>query len=249
MPDNEAFLSVGDLRVEYRGGVPGVAGVSLDLQAGGMAAVVGPNGAGKTSLLRAISGRPPGADWKVASGRITFGGDRIDRLPAYRLVRKGVVMVPERDKVFPDLTVKEHLNMGRDSSSRGSRGSRGSRTARIDRAVELFPVLERLLRQRAGHLSGGERQMVAIAVAMGSKPRLLLIDEMSQGLSAAVLPPLVDAVRRVHDEGMTVLAVEQNARLALELTPDVYVMGLGCFVTSGPVYDAVQELRNGMRMR
>jgi branched-chain amino acid transport system ATP-binding protein len=243
MPDNEAFLSVCDLRVEYRGGVPGVAEVSLDLQAGGMAAVVGPNGAGKTSLLRAISGRLPGADWKVASGRITLGGDRIDRMPTYRLVRKGVVMVPERDKVFPDLTVKEHLNMGRDSSSRGSR------TARIDRAVKLFPVLERLLRQRAGYLSGGERQMVAIAVAMCSQPRLLLIDEMSQGLSAAVLPPLVDAVRRVHDEGMTVLVVEQNARLALELTSNVYVMGLGRFVTSGPVYDAVQELRNGMRMR
>jgi branched-chain amino acid transport system ATP-binding protein len=243
MPDHEAFLSVRDLRVEYRGGVPGVAGVSLDLQAGGMTAVVGPNGAGKTSLLRAISGRLPGADWKVASGQITLGGDRIDRMPTYRLVRKGVVMVPERDKVFPDLTVKEHLNMGRDSSSRGSR------TTRIDRAIELFPVLERLLRQRAGHLSGGERQMVAIAVAMCSQPRLLLIDEMSQGLSAAVLPPLVDAVRRVHDEGMTVLAVEQNARLALELTSNVYVMGLGSFVTSGAVYDAVQELRNGMRMR
>jgi branched-chain amino acid transport system ATP-binding protein len=239
--DDEPYLAIRDLRLEYRGGVPGVAGVSLDLPSGGMAAVVGPNGAGKTSLLRSIAGRSPGADWKVTAGRITIAGDRIDRMPSYRLVRKGVVMVPERDKVFSDLTVKEHLNLPRDSEALRSK------SARVEYSIALFPVLERLLGRRAGYLSGGERQMLAIAVAMCSQPRVLLIDEMSQGLSAAVLPPLIEAVKQVHEEGMTILAVEQNARLALALTSNVYVMGIGQFVTAGAVYDAVEELRQGMR--
>jgi branched-chain amino acid transport system ATP-binding protein len=199
-------------------------GVSLEVEDGGMVALLGANGAGKTTTLRAICNMGV-----TTRGEIRFAGQRIDGLATERIVRLGVAHVPEGRGTFHSLSVEENLRLGaylrRDASVARD-------TARL---FEYFPVLRDRIRQQAGTLSGGEQQMLAIARALMSRPRLLLLDEPSFGLAPIIVQDIFRILRVINrEERMTVLLVEQNARLALDLVGQVVLLETGCVVASGP---------------
>jgi branched-chain amino acid transport system ATP-binding protein len=196
--------------------------VSLDVAAGEIVTLLGANGAGKSTALRAISGlvRP-------ARGRILFEGRDISRLAADEIVAAGVGHVPEGREIFPAFTVEENLLVG------GHRVARAALASRLDAAFALFPVLTERRRQRAGTLSGGEQQMLAIARALMSGPRLLLLDEPSLGLAPLLAREIFGVIGRINDSGVTVLLVEQNARRALRLARRGYVLETGRIVAAG----------------
>lgn len=224
------LLVVEDLRVSY-GAVEALRSVSLELRPGHPIAVVGPNGAGKTSLLRALSGlvRPVG-------GSASLGGRRITGRPAYRVARDGFVHVPEGRGIIAPLTVHENLLMGAYSVDSGRAQSR------LEEMFELFPVLRERIGQRAGLLSGGEQQMLAIARGLMSEPRVLAIDEPSMGLAPVIVDDVVDGLERAVSGGVALLLVEQNVRLALDLAETVYVLVNGQIVLSGSAADMPEDL-------
>jgi len=215
-------LSVGDLHVSY-GRVPALKGVSLEVNAGEIVGLVGPNGAGKTTMLSAIFGlvRP-------ASGTIALDGVSLIGRPPEKIVRLGMALVPEGRHIFKTLTVGENLGMGATARKKGSDVRRD--TARL---LERFPVLERYYDSPAGRLSGGEQQQLAIARALLSQPRLLLLDEPSLGLAPIVIDLVFDALAELRDEGVTVLLVEQNAARTIELADRTYVLSTGQVALSG----------------
>jgi branched-chain amino acid transport system ATP-binding protein len=190
---------------------------------GELVALVGSNGAGKTTTLRALSGllRP-------RRGVVELQGERIDGLPSWEIVKRGIAHVPEGRQLFPTMTVEENLDMGA-----RSRESRLRRPATRDRVFALFPRLAERRRQLAGTLSGGEQQMCAIGRALMSLPRVLLLDEPSLGLSPVMVALIFDNLKRINAEGTTILLVEQNVRTALELCHRAYVLENGRVVLSG----------------
>jgi branched-chain amino acid transport system ATP-binding protein len=210
------LLEVRGLRVAY-GGITAVKGIDFEVRERELVTLVGSNGAGKTTTLKALCGlvRP-------AAGEIRYDGRQVTGEPAHRLVRAGMALVPEGRGVFGRLTVAENLDMGA-----YGRLDRHAIPADRDRAYALFPRLAERRRQLAGTLSGGEQQMLAIARALMSRPKLLLLDEPSMGLAPLMVQRIFETIRTVAAEGVTLLLVEQNAKLALELCHRGYVMESG----------------------
>jgi branched-chain amino acid transport system ATP-binding protein len=191
--------------------------VSLSVAAGEAVAVVGPNGAGKTTLLRVVSGLIP-----PRSGRIVFEGQELGGRPAYEVVAHGIAHVPEGRRLFPQLTVLENLKMGAYLPA-----ARAHYRESLERVYTLFPVLAERQTQRAGSLSGGEQQMLAVGRALMSRPKLILLDEPSMGLAPVMVLRLFDLIRRVREEGYTILVVEQNVRQVLKLVDRAYLLEVG----------------------
>ncbi|MGH8745654.1 MAG: ABC transporter ATP-binding protein [Burkholderiales bacterium] len=210
-----SLLEVKGLTVHY-GGIRAVKGVDIHVDDGELVCLIGANGAGKTSTLKAICGLLPSH-----TGSVHYAGDEISGLPVYELPRRGLVLVPEGRGVFPQLTVAENLAMG--AYARGN-----ADVARdFERMHELFPRLAERRAQTAGTLSGGEQQMLAIGRALMSRPRLLLLDEPSMGLAPLMVAKILEIVREIARQGVTILLVEQNAKLALEIAGRGYVMESG----------------------
>jgi len=213
---NAAGLVVDDLVAGYEPGVPIVRGATLEARAGEIFALLGPNGSGKSTLLRAVVGLVG-----VESGRVRLGGDDITGWPTHRLARAGVGYVPQTDNVFTRLTIDEHLALAVAALDRPQR------RARIASVYELFPDLADRRRLPAGHLSGGQRQMLALARALVPAPRVLLLDEPSAGLAPALVDAVLDRLRRARALGVTIVLVEQNTRVALA------VADRGCVLVEG----------------
>jgi branched-chain amino acid transport system ATP-binding protein len=205
-------------------------GVSLQVAAGEAVAVVGPNGAGKTTLMRVVSGLVP-----PRSGALAFAGESLAGRPAHEIVGRGIAHVPEGRRIFPLLSVLDNLKMGAylPAARREFRGS-------LERVFGLFPVLAERRGQRAGSLSGGEQQMLAIGRALMSRPRLILLDEPSMGLAPVMVLRLFDLIRRVREEGYTILVVEQNVRQVLKLVDRAYLLEVGRIRMEGRA-DALSE--------
>jgi branched-chain amino acid transport system ATP-binding protein len=222
------LLRVRDLHVSYAGALRALRGVSVDVPRGGVVAVLGANGAGKSTLLRAISGTLGFARGSIDAGSVEFDGRRLDRMDPAAVVRAGVVQVPEGRQVFEDLTVEENLRAGGLTTPRGPRGP-----AR-ERVYDLFPLLRERAGQRAGLLSGGEQQMLAIGRALMAAPRLLLLDEPSLGLAPLMVERIAEVIAEIHRRGTAVVLVEQNAAMALDLADVAYVLEVGRVSLHGP---------------
>jgi branched-chain amino acid transport system ATP-binding protein len=205
--------------------------VSLRVAIGEAVAVVGPNGAGKTTLLRAISGLIA-----PRTGRIVFEGAELAGRPAYDIVAHGIAHVPEGRRLFPQLTVAENLKMG--AFLRSARSHFGES---LERVYTLFPALAERQGQRAGSLSGGEQQMLAVGRALMSRPKLILFDEPSMGLAPVMVLRLFDLIRRVREEGYTILVVEQNVRQVLKLVDRAYLLEVGRIKTEGRAADLAEQ--------
>jgi branched-chain amino acid transport system ATP-binding protein len=217
-----ALLELGDVVASY-GDIKALHGVSLTVGEGEVVAVLGPNGAGKTTMLRAVSGTVR------KSGEVVFDGRKVDRRAPEQIARLGVAHVPEGRGIYTQLSVRDNLRMGA-----YTRRDRGGVKRDFERVVGYFPWLERRVGQKAGTLSGGEQQMLAIARAVMSRPRLLLLDEPSLGLAPIVSREIFRIVRALNDdEGVSVLLVEQNARAALEIASSAYVLEAGRVAVAG----------------
>ena len=217
-----SLLALERLEVSY-GGIRAVKGIDLEVRAGELVCLIGANGAGKTTTLRAVTGLA-----RAAAGRIVYDGHDIAGLRVHEIARRGLALVPEGRGVFAQLTIEENLAMGA-----YSRDDRAAVAADVDRAFTLFPRLKERRAQTAGTLSGGEQQMLAIARALMSRPRLLLLDEPSMGLAPLMVERIFEVIRTIAAEGVTMLLVEQNARLALESSHRGYVLEGGLVAFSG----------------
>jgi branched-chain amino acid transport system ATP-binding protein len=224
------MLSVEDLHVSY-GGIRALQGVSLEVKEGEIVALVGSNGAGKSTLLRAIVGLV-----KPERGTIIFRGQRIDRLSANRIVRLGLVLVPEGRHIFPNLTVLENLQAGAYIES-----SKALIKERMDKVFTLFPRLKERQKQKGGTLSGGEQQMLAIARALMSGPKLLILDEPSQGIAPNLAWSILKTLPMLRDQGTTILLVEQIVQDALSVANRGYVIQTGRIVTFGKAEELLQS--------
>ncbi|GAA3156833.1 ABC transporter ATP-binding protein [Planomonospora alba] len=227
-PPGASGLAVRDLAVNY-GPVTALRGVSLDVPRGAVVAVLGGNGAGKSTLLRAVSGTLRFQRGGITAGGISFDGAPLSAAGTSAVVARGVVQVPEGRRVFARMTVEENLRAG----ALGARDRRAAAEAR-ERVLELFPVLAERARQRAGLLSGGEQQMLAMGRAMMACPQMLLLDEPTLGLAPLMAARIAETVREINAQGTTVLLVEQNAAMALSLASHAYVLEVGEVVLSGP---------------
>jgi branched-chain amino acid transport system ATP-binding protein len=232
------MLSVRDLDVRYGGAVRALSGVSIDVPNDGVVAVLGSNGAGKSTLLRAISGSLRSVGGAVTAGTIELDGRRIDGLAAAAVVGGGIVLVPEGRQIFTRLTVDENLRIG--GFSRRDRAARSATRARVH---ELFPVLYDRRNQRAGLLSGGQQQMLAIGRALMARPRLLLLDEPSLGLAPLMVGQIGEVVREINAQGTAVLLVEQNATMALRVASDAVVLTVGEVSLAGAADDLARDER------
>jgi branched-chain amino acid transport system ATP-binding protein len=216
-----ALLEIQDLHAAY-GPIEVLKNISLDVREGEIVTIIGANGAGKTTTLMCISGVN-----RARRGRISFGGREIQALPAHEIVKLGLCQSPEGRKVFPRLTVLENLEMGA-----YTRRDKAGIQADMERAFHLFPILKERRQQLGGTLSGGEQQMLAVARALMGKPKLLLLDEPSLGLAPMIVVKIFDVIRELNKEGMSVLLVEQNARMALKLAHRGYVIETGSITMS-----------------
>jgi branched-chain amino acid transport system ATP-binding protein len=208
-----SLLRLRNLQVAY-GGIRAVKGIDVDVNAGELVCLIGANGAGKTTTLKAITGLV-----RAAGGSIEYDGTEISRMKPHEIARRHLALVPEGRGIFAQLTIDENLAMGA-----YAREDRGGVSADVDRAFTLFPRLKERRRQVAGTLSGGEQQMLAIGRALMSRPRLLLLDEPSMGLAPLMVERIFEVIRTIAAEGVTLLLVEQNARLALEVSHRGYVL-------------------------
>jgi len=216
------MLELSGLQVAY-GPAPALWGVSLTLAAGELLSIVGPNGAGKTTLINAIAGV-----LRARAGKIVFEGQDITALPPHRFIAAGIALVPEGRRLFTGMTVRENLELGS-----YLKVARARRPASLDAVLDLFPALREKLPALAGELSGGQQQMVAIGRALMARPRLLLLDEPSLGLSPLIVHEMFSAIRRINAEGTTVLLVEQNVTLAMRMASRAYVLEEGRIVAEG----------------
>ncbi len=234
--DHQPLLNVANLQVRY-GSIMAVKDISFSVTAGELVCLIGANGAGKTSTLKALARMIP------AGGEIHYAGQRIDGLPAYALISQGLALVPEGRGVFSRLTVAENLAMG--AYHRHRPDERAVVQEDEARMYALFPRLAERRRQLAGTLSGGEQQMLAIGRALMGKPQLLLLDEPSMGLAPLLVQTVFDAIRSVAQSGVTILLVEQNARLALTVCSRGYVMESGAITLT----DSAENLLADPRVR
>jgi branched-chain amino acid transport system ATP-binding protein len=216
------LLDVQEIDVFY-GDAQALYGVSLTVNGGEIVTLLGANGAGKSTTLRSVSGllQPRG-------GHILFGGDRLDEVPAYELIGRGIAHVPEGRRIFPGMTVLENLNMGAYHPAVWQ-----DRARRLADVVELFPILGERREQLAGTLSGGEQQMLAIGRALMAEPRLLMLDEPSLGLAPRLVGYIFQVIGEIRDQGVTILLVEQNASMALRIADRGYVLETGRVALSG----------------
>ena len=217
---NETILSIQNLKVNY-GGIEAVKGISFDVPEGSIVTLIGANGAGKSSTLRSIVGLV-----KPAGGRIIFRGDDITNQDTNNIVRRGITLVPEGRRIFPDLTVLENLKVGAYLRNDDIDGD-------IQWVYDLFPRLKERSWQAGGTLSGGEQQMLAVARALMSKPKLIMMDEPSLGLAPLVVKGIFDIIRQINDQGVTVLLIEQNANMALKIADYAYVLETGLIGLTG----------------
>ncbi|OKK04950.1 branched-chain amino acid ABC transporter ATP-binding protein [Streptomyces sp. CB03234] len=233
-----AALRVRGLTAGY-GKVRALRDVSLDVPDGAVVAVLGGNGAGKSTLLRALSRTLSFHGGAATAGTVTFAGRPLHTLPPDRVVAAGLCHVPEGRQVFARMTVEDNLRAG------ALTAARTGKAAALKRVHELFPVLAERARQRAGLLSGGEQQMLAVARALMASPRLLLLDEPSLGLAPLMAARIADTIREIHAQGTSVLLVEQNAALALRLATHAYVLEVGEVTIEGPAAElaASDEVR------
>ena len=224
-----ALLQVDKIEVVYKRVITAVQGITLSVAPGQIVTLLGTNGAGKTTTLRAISGFLGVDDARVTEGAIVFGGARIENRPPHEIAGRGVVLVPEREKVFPNLTVAENL------AAPVPRATNAAERRRLDeQAYYFFPRLAELRLRVGGLLSGGERQMLAIAAALMCRPKLLLVDELSLGLAPVVVQDLTHRLLAIRDElSIAILLVEQSAAAALEIADYAYVMENGRIVLDG----------------
>jgi branched-chain amino acid transport system ATP-binding protein len=224
------MLEVSNLDVFY-GKSQALREVSLKVNEGEIVALVGANGAGKTTLLNTISGllRP-------ASGSVEFFGKRTDRLAPHKIMKLGICQIPEGRKLFSDMTVGENLEMGAYSSQAWKR-----RKETLEQVYQLFPVLKERRKQSANKLSGGERQMVAIGRGLMSSPRLCMLDEPSYGLAPKLFSEVLEVIKHLHEQGITIFLVEQNVRRTLETADRAYVLENGRIVLEGKGKDLLQN--------
>jgi branched-chain amino acid transport system ATP-binding protein len=227
---NDNVLKVNGLKIAY-GGIQAVKGVDLEVNQGELVTLIGANGAGKTTTLKAITGTLP---YCKVEGQIRYSGQSINGANSFELVKKHLAMVPEGRGVFTRMSILENLLMGA-----YTRNDKGGVNADIDKWFGVFPRLKERAAQLAGTLSGGEQQMLAMARALMSHPKLLLLDEPSMGLSPIMVEKIFEVVRTVSAQGVTILLVEQNAKLALQAAHRGYVMDSGLITMSG---DAKQML-------
>jgi branched-chain amino acid transport system ATP-binding protein len=226
----DALLTVEHLEVRY-GDLIGVADVSLAVPAGSVVALLGSNGAGKTTTLNTIAGLI-----SASKGTIAFGGERIDNRPAYAIVRKGLALSPEGWRLFVQQSVENNLMLGATPLS-----DRARIAMLLERVYAVFPRLAERRRQRAGTMSGGERQMLAVGRALMSDPKLLMLDEPSLGLAPAVIEAMYETLGRLHRDGLTILLAEQSVEMALEVADHAYVLQVGRSVLSGPARELAQN--------
>lgn len=226
------MLEVKDLVVAY-GRVQAVKGISFEVEQGQVVSLLGTNGAGKTTTLRTISGL-----LKPASGEIWFAGERIDGVPAHEIVKRGIAQSPEGRRLFPRMSVEDNLLLGA-FTRRDAAGVRSD----LDRVYTLFPVLGERRNQAAGLFSGGEQQMLAIGRAMMSRPKLLMLDEPSMGLSPIMTQTIMRTIADLRAEGTTILLVEQNAQAALQLSAYGYVLEVGQIMFSDTGADLLEDDR------
>jgi len=217
----------------YYGNIPALRGISIDVPAGSVVAILGANGAGKTTLLKTIAGvlRP-------RSGTVSFLGEEIAGLPSHKIVRRGVALVPEGRAILSRMTVRENLEMGA-----FTRRDAKKALLDMDRVMERFPVLKERTGQLGGSLSGGEQQMLSIARALMSAPKLLLLDEPTLGLAPLVVTDIFAIIREINATGTTILLVEQNVKQALKVSSYAYVLETGKIALSGPSKELLQEPR------
>ena len=215
-------LEIRDLSVSY-GGIRALKGISLSVEQGQIVTLIGANGAGKSTTLRAISGLE-----RAQSGLITYGGEELTSLPAKEIVRRGIIHVPEGRRVFPDMTVAENLKIGA-FLRRDAAGIAND----LDYVYSLFPRLKERSWQPAGTLSGGEQQMLAVGRALMSRPKVLMMDEPSLGLAPLIVRDIFSIIRRVNEDGITVLLIEQNANAALRIANYGYVLETGTISLTG----------------
>ena len=232
-------LELKNLKVRY-GGNHAVKGVSLSVRPGELVTLIGANGAGKTTTLKAITGLVPADD-----GQVLFDGQDITRTPSHALASRGLVMVPEGRGVFTRMSILENLQMGAhcrfDRRHHDGRSTEAALQQTMDEQLTLFPRLKERLHQLAGTLSGGEQQMLAMARALMAKPRVLLLDEPSMGLSPVMVEKIFDVIREVSARGVTILLVEQNARLALQAADRGYVMESGMITSSAAAAELLDD--------
>lgn len=228
---NGAILSVHNLNVHY-GGIHALKGVSFEVQKGEVVSLIGANGAGKTTTLRAISGILP------FTGEIHFSGQSLRGIAPHKIAQLGLAHSPEGRGVFPNLTVLENLEMGAYNRKDGEQIKKD-----YEHCYELFPRVKERLNQKAGTLSGGEQQMVAMCRALMARPSLLMLDEPSLGLAPLVVAQIFEIIKRLHAEGSTILLVEQNARMALKVSDRAYVIETGKVSFSGTGAELLHDRR------
>jgi len=232
------MLELKDVHTAY-GPIEVLKGVSLTVKEGEIVTIIGANGAGKTTTLMTICGVN-----KVKRGTITLGDKNIENLPPHQIVKAGISQVPEGRRIFPRLSVRENLQMGAFQRSDSGVPTQSGRTDKenfqgdLDKVFTLFPILKERERQKGGTLSGGEQQMLAIARALMAKPKLMLLDEPSLGLAPFLVTRIFEVIKELNKAGTTILLVEQNARMALQIASRGYVMELGKITMS----DTAQSL-------
>lgn len=223
------MLLINDLQVKY-GAIQALKGITLEVHPGEIVSIIGANGAGKSTLLRSISGLVP-----ISGGSIRYEGREVSRMPAHQIVRLGLMHVPEGRRIFTDMGVYENLLMGaftrKDSNLQPY----------LEYVYSIFPRLKERLSQRAGTLSGGEQQMLAIGRALMAKPRLLMLDEPSLGLAPFLVKEIFNIIRRINEEGVPILLVEQNAHMALEIAQRGYVLETGRVVLADEAKNLLQN--------
>jgi branched-chain amino acid transport system ATP-binding protein len=224
------MLAIDDIHVYY-GNIAAVKGLTLTVNKGEIVTLLGSNGAGKSTTLRTISGllRP-------RKGTVTFEGRRVDGVPAHDVVKLGIAQSPEGRRIFPRLTVSENLDLGA-----FLRKDRAGIAADKEKVLELFPRLRERITQKAGTMSGGEQQMLAVARALMARPSLLLLDEPSMGLAPVLVDLIFDTIAQIREQGTTVLLVEQNALAALRVADRAYVLESGSLKLSGPAANLAKD--------
>ena len=232
--DGQSILSLKDVYTSY-GPVRVLEGISIDIRAGEIVCMLGSNAAGKTTTLRTILGMT-----KPSEGEIVLDGERIDGLNTTEVVAKGITMVPENRRLFAKMTVRENLEIGANL-----RDDKDGIQEDIKRVLKLFPRLEERLSQKAGTLSGGEQQMLAIGRALTAKPKVLLMDEPSMGLAPILVEQVFETIKEINEQGTTIFLVEQNANMALSVAHRGYAIQTGRIVLS----DTAQALRDNPLMQ